>query len=362
MRGGDVLNDKIFEERRDRLVAVLEKRRLDAYFFSGASDLYYLTGFHSDGYYGVIGSQGMFLFVSALLSSQARERAPGCRFVVGRRLSVAVEKLIHRHGWKRIGFDGEQVLYRLGDALRSKGLRPEKNPLEELRVVKDAEELVCLSKAGRITAQSVAHVKARCRLGQTERQLAWALEEQFHRRGAFGVGFDLIAAVGSHTALPHHVPGDAPLTAHGAVLFDVGCRVGHYRSDLTRSFYCGKIPSLYRRIYDIVAEAQRKGIETVKPGVTGGQVDRATRGVIARAGYGRSFVHSTGHGVGLDIHEPPWIRPKSSDVLAPQMILTVEPGIYLTGQFGVRIEDTVRVLPNGREILTTINERERTHD
>jgi Xaa-Pro aminopeptidase len=129
--------------------------------------------------------------------------------------------------------------------------------------------------------------------------------------------------------------------------------VGAYRSDLTRSFFYGKIPPSYRRIFAVVESAQRAGMAKVRPGATGGEVDGATRGVISAAGHGRTFVHSTGHGVGIDIHEPPWIRPKSSDVLATNMILTVEPGIYLTGRFGVRIEDTLRVTPEGHERLTT---------
>ena len=341
-----------FQRRRDQLVGLFDGGQLDAYFFSGISDLAYLTGFHSEGYYGLISREGMWLFVSGLLAGQARENTAGCRLMIGKRLSLAVEELAKRHGWKRMGFDAEQVLYRLGDVLRQKGLRPLPNPLEKLRIVKSEEEVSCLRRAGQITAEAVAHVRKNLRLGMTERELARDIETQFYRRGAQGIAFDLIAAVGPHTALPHHHPGDARLTRGSAVLVDVGCRVGGYRSDLTRSFYYGKIPPAYRRIYTVVAEAQRAGIEAVRPGTTGGQVDAATRRVIVRAGQGKAFVHSTGHGVGLDIHEPPWIRPKSPDVLAANMILTVEPGIYLPGRFGVRIEDTVRVLPGGHEILT----------
>ncbi len=344
----------LFKERRNRFAELLAEKKLDAFFFAGVSDLYYLTGFHSDGYYGVVSGEGAWLFVSALLAGQARDSAPGCRIVVGKRLSLAVEKLARRHRWKRIGFDPEQVIYRLGDVLRKKGLRPLPNPLEALRILKDREELDLLRRAGRITAQAVEHVMRRLRPGLSERRMARMIEEQFYRRGAQGVGFDLIAAVGPHTALPHHRPGETVLTRGRAVLFDVGCRVGAYRSDLTRSFYYGKMPASYRRIHSLVSEAQRAGIEAVRPGTTGGRVDAAARGVIARAGHARAFVHSTGHGVGVDIHEPPWIRPHSPDLLAADMILTVEPGVYLPGRFGVRIEDTVRVVPGGREILTRV--------
>lgn len=350
--GGEKLSPAVFSDRRSRLAALLEKKKLDGYFFSGASDLYYLTGFHSEGFYGLATGRGVWLFVSALLAGQVRESAPGCRVVVGKRLSVALEELMKKHRFRRVGFDPDQLIFRLGTLLQKKGLVPAPNVLEELRVVKSAEELGLLRQACRITAQTVADLIPRIRPGQTERQLAWQVAEQFHKRGAVGIGFDLIAAVGPNTALPHHIPGEARLAKGSPVLFDVGCRVGAYRSDLTRSFFYGKIPSIYRRVHGIVAAAQKAGMAQVKPGSTGGRVDAATRGVISRAGYGKRFVHSTGHGVGIDIHEPPWMRPKNPGVLAPGMVLTVEPGIYLPGRFGVRIEDTLRVTADGHERLT----------
>ncbi|MBK8871240.1 MAG: aminopeptidase P family protein [Elusimicrobia bacterium] len=346
------LSPTVFRDRRNRLADLLEKKKLDGYFFSSPADLYYLTGFQSEGFYGLATGRGMWLFVSALLAGQVRESAPGCRLVMGKRLSLSVETLMKKFRFRRVGFDPDQLIYRLGDVLKKKGLVPSPNVLEELRIVKGVEELALLRRACRITAQTVADLIPRVRLGQTERELAWRVADQFHQRGAVGIGFDLIAAVGSNTALPHHIPGEARLAKGSPVLFDVGCRVGAYRSDLTRSFYYGKIPSIYRRVHAIVAAAQKAGMDQVKPGSTGGRVDGATRGVIHRAGYGKQFVHSTGHGVGIDIHEPPWMRPKNPGVLAPGMVLTVEPGIYLPGRFGVRIEDTLLVTADGHERLT----------
>jgi Xaa-Pro dipeptidase len=178
------------------------------------------------------------------------------------------------------------------------------------------------------------------------------IRDDFEKRGADEVAFDLISAVGPHTALPHHRPTGAVLKKNMPVLFDVGAKVGAYRADLTRTFFYGKITPAFRRVYDVVSRAQKAGIAAIKPGNRGGDVDGATRKVIDGAGYARYFVHSTGHGVGVDIHEPPWIRDKSPDVLAPEMVLTVEPGIYLPGRFGVRIEDTFRVTSQGYEVLT----------
>ena len=236
--------------------------------------------------------------------------------------------------------------------MAKEGLLPTPNPLEALRIVKDAEELDLLRRAGEITASAVQWMIPRVRAGMTEIQMARMIRNQFEKRGASDIGFELIAAVGPHTALPHHHPTEAVLKKNQAVLFDVGCRVGPYRSDLTRTFFLGTITPLGRKVYDTVARAQKLAIQAVKPGVKAAQIDRIARDEIERAGYGRRFIHSTGHGVGVEIHEAPWIRDKSQDVLASDMILTVEPGIYLPGRFGVRIEDTLRVTSRGYEILT----------
>jgi Xaa-Pro aminopeptidase len=288
------------------------------------------------------------------MAGQVRENVSGCR-VVEKGLLLGLEEIRRQHRFKRVGFDPNQTFHGLGVRLIKGGLSPVvPNPLEELRIVKDKEELALLARACRITAQSVEHVKARVRLGMTEREMARTIENQFYHRGAQGNAFNLICAVGPHTALPHHVPGETSLRRNQPVLFDVGCTVQGYRSDLTRTFYYGTIPDDFRRIHDLVAVAQKAGMSTVRPGVTGGQVDKSSRDVIVKAGYGRRFIHSTGHGVGIDIHESPWIRDKGSEILKPDMVLTVEPGIYLPGRFGVRIEDTLRVTSKGYEVLTSL--------
>lgn len=342
----------VFRARRERLSALLETKKLDAFFAAGISDLFYLTGFHSEGYYGLFSPKGNWLFSSALLAGQVRENTDGCRLVVGKRLTLALRDLRARHRLRRIGFDPEQPSYRLGAVLVKEGLVPAENPVADIRIVKDAAELDRLRRACHITALSVEHIRTKLRTGVTERQLAAELTRFYERQGAQKVAFDLIVAMGPHTALPHHVPGETRLSRHQPVIFDIGCSVGEYRSDLTRTYFYGKITPIFRRVYNIVEAAQKAGIAEIRPGSTGGRVDGASRRVISRAGYGRYFIHSTGHGVGIDIHEPPWVRPKSPDVLKPDMILTVEPGIYLPGRFGVRIEDTFRVLPDGREVLT----------
>jgi Xaa-Pro aminopeptidase len=343
---------QVFHRRRNALAGLYRDLKIDGFFFSAVSDLYYLTGFMSEGFYGLVTRDGTWLFCSALMAGQVRENAPGCRVVVGKRLVPTLQDLRRRHRLKVLGFDPEQVNYRLGAALAKEGLRPQESPAARLRIVKEAEELALLKQACHLTAQSIDYIRKRLKPGVTEKELAIELEAFYHRNGAQRVAFDLIVAMGPHTALPHHVPGRTRLARNQSVIFDIGCTVGGYRSDLTRTLFFGKISPAFRRIFNIVQSAQRAGFERVRPGSTGGQVDAAARLVIAKAGHGRHFIHSTGHGVGIDIHEPPWIRPKSPDVLKPGMVLTVEPGIYLPGRFGVRIEDTLRVTGQGYEILT----------
>jgi len=346
------LSKNVFRRRRAALGPVLEKAKLDGFFFSGISDLYYLTGFMSEGFYGLVTPKETWLFTSALMAGQVKENAPGCKLVVGKRLSEALGEIKTKRRLKRLGFDPEQVTYRLGSVLAKLGLTPAESPAADLRIVKDKAELDALSRACHLTALSIPHIQKKLRPGVTEKQLAGELEAFYHRNGAQKVAFDLIVAMGPHTALPHHVPSEARLAKNQPVIFDIGCTVGGYRSDLTRTLFFGKINPVFRRIYGIVHSAQKAGIERVRPGSTGGQVDAAARSVITRAGYGRYFIHSTGHGVGVDIHEPPWVRAQSPDVLKPGMVLTVEPGIYLPGRFGVRIEDTMLVTQSGRDILT----------
>jgi Xaa-Pro aminopeptidase len=347
---------EVFRRRRAALAEVLARRKLDAYFFSGMSDLYYLTGFMSEGYYGLFSAAGeSWIFSSALLAGQIRENTSGLRLLVGKRLTVALRELRARRRLKRVGFDAEQLVYRLGALLAKEGLAAAENPLAELRIVKDREELACLRRACETTARSIGFIRTKLKVGVTEKALAAELEAYFYRQGAEKVAFDLIVAMGPHTALPHHVPGATRLTPHQPVIFDIGCTVGGYRSDLTRTLFFGRIVPLFQRVYRVVESAQKAGMARVRPGSTGGDVDAAARRVIAQAGYARHFIHSTGHGVGVDIHEPPWIRPKSPDVLKPGMVLTVEPGIYLPGKFGVRIEDTVVVTASGYDVLTQAN-------
>lgn len=233
--------------------------------------------------------------------------------------------------------------------------------IERLRRIKTTEELLAIEKAIQVADRAFEQVQAAVEPGMTERQVAELVRETVRELGATDVSFDTIVAAGPHGALPHATPRGEPIQAGQPVVIDMGARYDGYCSDLTRTFVVGAPPAKFQEIYEIVFEAQQAAIEGVEPGMTGAQADELARNVIRKAGYGEQFGHGLGHGVGLEVHEAPYLGPTSSDVLENGMVFTIEPGIYLPGEFGVRIEDIV-VLENGKARVlshaTKLNPRE----
>jgi len=221
--------------------------------------------------------------------------------------------------------------------------------LEPLRVVKDAEELRLLQEAARHADQVVEETADFMRAGMTEREVQRFIFERFESLGDDAPW--AIVASGPNSALPHHMTSDRRLAEGEPVLLDLGAVTGGYGSDITRTYWLGEPPDEARKVYDVVDEARERGVEASRTGVTGEAVDAAARAVIERAGYGKEFTHRTGHGVGLDIHEPPYLVAGNSKVLAAGMVHSVEPGVYLPKRFGVRIEDLVVVEDRGARRL-----------
>jgi Xaa-Pro aminopeptidase len=227
--------------------------------------------------------------------------------------------------------------------------------VEELREIKDAHELASLRKAVRQAQRGFAVMRASLKGDMTELEFAHDLEHAMRGFGARAAGFDPIVAVGPRAALPHANPTSARISEADLLLIDWGAMSQDgYRSDLTRVLVTGRISSKLRKIYEVVLKAQLRGIAAIRPGVTGKQVDAAARSVIEKAGYGKQFGHGLGHGIGLDIHEGTRLSPVSKDVLKPGMVITVEPGIYIPGWGGVRIEDDILVTRDGHEVLTSV--------
>jgi Xaa-Pro aminopeptidase len=224
--------------------------------------------------------------------------------------------------------------------------------IEQLRSIKELEELMSIRKAVELTDAVFEEAKAIIRPGITEKEIAWEIEKSLRQKGSEGVPFEIVVASGPNSALPHARPRDEAISSGGPVLIDMGARIDGYCSDFTRTLFLGKADKTFRKIYNIVLKAQTAAIERLESGMDASQADRLARSVIEQAGYGDAFGHGLGHGVGLAIHEFPRLGLNSFDLLADGMVLTVEPGIYIAGQGGVRIEDTV-ILENGKARVLT---------
>ncbi len=255
----------------------------------------------------------------------------------------------------RLGFESnhlsfatyEQISDILKNAQLSINLIAINGLVESLRVIKDPEEIELISQATKITDSALEHVANILHPGMTEKKLAWEIEKYMRENGSQTVPFELIVAAGPNAALPHARPSDYVIHAGEPIVVDIGSRFKYYGSDLTRTFFIGKPDDKFRKVYDTVLKAQATAISRIKAGMTGAEADAIARNIITQAGYGEAFGHSLGHGIGLVTHENPRLGINSTDVLTDGMVFTIEPGIYLSGWGGVRIEDDV-VIENGK--------------
>lgn len=333
---------------------------VDAYWVAHVPDLFYLAGYASEGCWGVVGRKRAVMLTPTLAADQAAALAPEFKIEAIKKASDAYARVVDlaaENKWRSVGYDPTHTPEAHIKALRKASGKRLKwvsiaSATTPLRIKKDPMELKALRAAGHLAAKGFEHIRKIARPGMRECDLAADFDSYVRKNGATKTSFDSIVASGENTAYPHYITGNRFLLKNDIVLCDIGALVDGYCSDLTRTFFLGTISPLGQKIHDIVAKAQRLAINAVKPGVKTAQIDRIARDVIERAGYGRRFIHSTGHGVGVEIHEAPWVGPTSTDVLEPGMIITVEPGIYLQGFGGVRIEDTLLVTRNGYEILT----------
>lgn len=263
---------------------------------------------------------------------------------------------------QRIGVAGGYLSVNLLDDLQSSipGTRLEATEdwVTELRRLKDAEEVERIAAAAQLTDEGLRWILGRIRPGMTEREVALDLEVWYRRQGAQAVAFDLIVAGGPHSSRPHHRPGDRALADGELLLFDVGVKLDDYCSDLTRTVAMGQASSHAREVYAQVLAANEAGLEAVRAGVSGTDADAAARQVLDKAGLVERFGHGLGHGLGLEVHEAPRLSPASDDTLEAGMVVTVEPGVYFPGAFGIRIEDLVVVRPDGCEVLSGFPKQE----
>ncbi|HEY6149804.1 MAG TPA: Xaa-Pro peptidase family protein [Gaiellaceae bacterium] len=334
--------------RVDRLRETLEEPLL----VSAPANVWYLTGFSSSNAAVVVEPDRVRVFSDFRYASagKALER-DGVEFVEGNRnLYVTLAELEGR-----VGFEDMILTYAEYQALAAGGLDlvPRRGLVEALRAVKDEGELEAIRAGGRATSEALERFAEERFTGRTERDMAWRLEQLFHEQGAKGPAFEIIVASGPNSALPHHRAGDRVIGPGETIVVDAAAAVDGYSSDCTRTFATGELPERLQEIYAVTHRAQQAGLEAVRAGTTGVDADGAARALIDEAGYGDWFGHGLGHGLGIEVHEAPRLSQTSDDTLAAGNVVTVEPGIYLPGEGGVRIEDLVIVTEDGPEVLTS---------
>ena len=348
-------------ERRNRLRELLQQRNLDALLVNAASSRYYLSGFElhdvqlneSAGFLVVTRQGRDYLCTDPRYEEAAQRLWKGDDVVVYKDgPAKAAAKLLKSCG-TRLGFDPEAVSWAFGAELaRELSLLPCRGLVERLRRIKDEAEVACLRRSFALNHALLEWIPSQLKEGMTEAEASWLVERYFREHGASELAFPSIVAFGPNGALPHAVPGAAKLAPEMPVLFDVGCRVDGYCSDQTRSFWFGEKPSPeFERAKALVAEAQAEAIKILAPGLPMCDAYHAANAVFERAGCARHFTHSLGHGVGLDTHEEPSLHPRKSAPLEAGMTVTVEPGLYYPGLFGVRLEYTTLIVAGGAEVL-----------
>jgi Xaa-Pro aminopeptidase len=344
-----------YEQRRNYLVSALTGRKLDAAIVTSLPNLRYLTGFTGSNGVLLLASDTTLFITDPRYGLQAAQQTT-CSVTVAR--GKLLEKLAKRVGRvRKIGFEDARMNVQSHQLLKEKlplgaSLEPLGTLLEDLRMVKSETEIEAIRRSVAANSKAFDRGLRKVKAGIRESDLALELDSAMRRLGADHPAFDTIVAFGTHSALPHAQPGTKALAPDQLVLIDMGASLEGYASDMTRMAHLGAPPKRIRRMYRAVLEAQQAAIDAVRPGVTAASVDRAARQTLKSFKLDREFMHSTGHGLGLEIHEPPRLGRKEKTKLQAGMVVTIEPGAYVEGVGGIRIEDTVLVTERGCEILT----------
>jgi Xaa-Pro aminopeptidase len=351
-----------FLARQKKLREQLASSRLDAFLISHLPNIRYLSGFTGSAGLLLVEARGSIFFSDFRYDTQAHEEVKGAKVIIGRKspfemLGQFLNRRGKRSSLSTVAIEAEHFTVadkrRLGSFLPpGTRLKNAASLVERIRIVKDADELVRIREAVNLGAKLFDRALQVLRAGVPEVDVAAEMELMARRAGAEGMSFPTIIASGPRSALPHGRASTQPIPSSAFVVCDFGVILAGYCSDQTRTVWVGPVSDEARRVYDAVRDAQQAAVEAVRPGITAGEVDSAARNVLRKAKLADFFTHSTGHGVGLEIHEAPRIAAGQQDALEPGMVITIEPGVYFSGKWGARIEDMVAVTATGFEVLT----------
>lgn len=350
-------NINIIENRLKKLREKLKEKELDAALVTKRENYMYLSGFTGTSAYLIITQDDAVLLTDFRYTEQAFRQAPLYEVVQYQgSIAAALDEQLKSKNVTKLGFEDSALTYdrysEFKEKLCTKEFLPLKGIIENLRMVKDEQEINIIRKAVKIADNAFTHILGCMKPGIMEAEIAAEIEYYMKKQGASGASFEIIVASGKRSSMPHGVASEKRLEMGDAITLDYGALYNGYCSDITRTVFLGQPDQEIKKIYNIVFEAQMKSLESACKGLTGRQIDSIARDIIAKAGYGDNFGHGLGHGVGLEIHEEPRFSPSGNIVMENGMVVTVEPGIYVSGLGGVRIEDIIVINDDNPIILT----------
>jgi Xaa-Pro aminopeptidase len=359
--GKRIMTGMDFSERRGKLLRAMKKADLPAMLITNPVNVSYLTGFTGEDSYLYLSAKEAIVLSDARFEEQLQTECPGLKCEIRHppvKMLELLEKVLKAVKANKVGIEAAAITLdfhlKLADKFKAVEFVPTEGQVETLREIKDKFEVDAIRKAIDVAQRAFAVVRAALRSDKTEKNVADELEQHIREFGGLRSSFQTIVGVGPRAALPHGRPSERRIEESEFVLIDWGARVGQYISDLTRVLVTGKIPPKLERLYGVVLKANQAAIEAIRPGALMKEVDAAARNVITKAGYGKEFNHSLGHGIGLEVHESPRLAMDQERPLQAGMVITVEPGIYFPGWGGIRIEDDILVTKSGHELLSTV--------
>lgn len=357
---------KAYKEVKEKAVKLMKAKGIKAIVLSASSNMFYMTGFNTFPgerlLVNILMDSGESVFIAPkLYESEVKEKAEFDELYSWddtQDPKNLIKAVADKYSLQDCAVAIEDTMWftvfdKLFSTLKGVKYVHASEVIGELRQCKTAIEAEKMRKASQIADNALSNILSRIKPGMTETAVKDMLEAEMKALGAQGAAFPLIIGSGPHSALPHHSTADRVLKEGDAVVMDFGCLADNYCSDTTRTIVIGKASDKYKKVYEILKQAQKQAIEKVRPGVMAKEVDYAARKHIADNGYGEYFIHRTGHGAGLEVHEMPYITESSEVILKPGMVFSIEPGIYLEGEFGIRIEDLVMVTEDGVEVLNS---------